>query len=589
MNYQLYWTHYLYVATATFLLVMVWKRATVAADDDLASFLDDNGMKYVTVVTNSASTKGSATQNPVIKSIIDRRASYIRVKHLDDFELHHRNNMDSQVFELDLLSNGDDNVEKVLKSVYRTKLGTSILMLRTCTGVDERDLLLRHLRTSFAGTAGSFFFVAVPTDSSFMWYQVIKLRNGCSVDMVAFVPGSFLVQEKYDLQGLEIRSLAIPWPPYMYMEDCDRNGICTNSGYLIDYVDILAKKCNFTYKSFREMGGNWGSVDSDEGIIGRVLSGEFDCSISGWVWTVDRTDHMSFVIMIHTKRVLAWIPQNPSTDFGLFLRPFAAQSWISIFSVLAAALATAYLAKAIQYGDDDFLRSSNGQFLLSITIWYFFVILNAYYSGALTMFFTTKNSIAFEGLNDVLKAFPNWKLIFQEGSEVFFSEPAVLKDPDYARFWSHAQSNPDVTKFETVAHGVQMLKQDKTVMHVTIGVLKAHLNSADGSNNVEVFSSVSTIHTGIMFGPNSPLQRVFKWGSSGVRESGLEYQLQRVKWEGGLGGAKRGESTDIVALSVGHLILAFVFVLGTVAVCGLVLLGEVIYSQVKASPRHNYA
>ncbi len=75
----------------------------------------------------------------------------------------------------------------------------------------------------------------------------------------------------------------------------------------------------------------------------------------------------------------------------------------------------------------------NGEMILSTTVWYFFVLLNAYYGGALTMFFTSTITIPFESVFDVLRAHPNWKMIYQSGEEAFFTLQAQ-HDPDYARY-----------------------------------------------------------------------------------------------------------------------------------------------------------
>ncbi len=47
----------------------------------------------------------------------------------------------------------------------------------------------------------------------------------------------------------------------------------------------------------------------------------------------------------------------------------------------------------------------------STTSWYFFVLINAFYGGALTMFFTTKTTIPFATIKDVMRAYPDWKLM----------------------------------------------------------------------------------------------------------------------------------------------------------------------------------
>jgi hypothetical protein len=40
----------------------------------------------------------------------------------------------------------------------------------------------------------------------------------------------------------------------------------------------------------------------------------------------------------------------------------------------------------------------------------FFVLLNAFYGGALTMFFTSEITIPFNNIYEVMRAYPSWNL-----------------------------------------------------------------------------------------------------------------------------------------------------------------------------------
>ena len=57
-------------------------------------------------------------------------------------------------------------------------------------------------------------------------------------------------------------------------------------------------------------------------------------------------------------------------------------------------------------------------------LWFFFVLINAYYGGALTMFFVSEISLPFQTMEDVLKLFPSWNLVFLDGNDNFFKLPA---------------------------------------------------------------------------------------------------------------------------------------------------------------------
>ena len=64
--------------------------------------------------------------------------------------------------------------------------------------------------------------------------------------------------------------------------------------------------------------------------------------------------------------------------------------------------------------------------MISTTItWMFFVFLNAYYGGAMTMFVSSDITVPFETLSDVMEAYPDWKLKTQKGKEIWFKGSLV--------------------------------------------------------------------------------------------------------------------------------------------------------------------
>ena len=50
--------------------------------------------------------------------------------------------------------------------------------------------------------------------------------------------------------------------------------------------------------------------------------------------------------------------------------------------------------------------------IIIFMVWMFFTLLSAYYGGALTMFFINEEKIPFRNIKEAVKAFPDWKIIF---------------------------------------------------------------------------------------------------------------------------------------------------------------------------------
>lgn len=80
--------------------------------------------------------------------------------------------------------------------------------------------------------------------------------------------------------------------------------------------------------------------------------------------------------------------------------------------------------------------------IASTTAWFFFLLLNAYYGGALTMFFTSEVSIPFNTIYDVMKAYPEWKLKMMNGDDVYFQYKALEGDVLYKEFYDRVKTNP---------------------------------------------------------------------------------------------------------------------------------------------------
>jgi hypothetical protein len=58
-------------------------------------------------------------------------------------------------------------------------------------------------------------------------------------------------------------------------------------------------------------------------------------------------------------------------------------------------------------------------------------------------------SIFLRRSRDVMRAYPDWNLIMQQGTDVYFAYHALNGDPDYKRFWDRAVDNPDETVYKS--------------------------------------------------------------------------------------------------------------------------------------------
>ena len=108
-------------------------------------------------------------------------------------------------------------------------------------------------------------------------------------------------------------------------------------------------------------------------------------------------------------------PRASEAALDLFIRPFRREAWIGISVCLSLILGMSILP---YFSLRDYF-STNGFRLFAIIGWLFFVLLEIYFSGTLTMFFTSEAPFPFETVEDVIRAYPNWKLKYPKGSEYF--------------------------------------------------------------------------------------------------------------------------------------------------------------------------
>jgi hypothetical protein len=226
--------------------------------------------------------------------------------------------------------------------------------------------------------------------------------------------------------------------------------------------------------------GNWA------GVMGGIINAKYDMSLSAWIWTTERYEIMSFVTIITTNGLIVWTPTKQEIDFGLFVRPFSPESWVAISMMTIIATTCIMITQYVIPNADG----TNGQTMMFTTLFIFYVVLSAFYGGAMTMFFKSPSDNNFEDIKDVIPAYPEWKLVFLSGEESAFADKATY-DSDYANFWARAQSSPQDTTINSLEEGISLIAKEKDVMYVDKPMLKAYL-AANPTNILSLESFVSS-------------------------------------------------------------------------------------------------
>ena len=158
-----------------------------------------------------------------------------------------------------------------------------------------------------------------------------------------------------------------------------------------------------------------------KGVAGDVVTGKYQMGLNAWLWTIERNKVLDFVRPNYlTSTILCYLPKPSELDYGLAIRPFTHNVWKSIGITLSGGLAFFFIPYFFIRGWENMSANS----IIKLSLWFFFVLINAYYGGAMTMFFANENVPPFRNLRDVLQAFPTWNLVFTSGVESNFKGPA---------------------------------------------------------------------------------------------------------------------------------------------------------------------
>ena len=195
-------------------------------------------------------------------------------------------------------------------------------------------------------------------------------------------------------------------------------------GVLPDLMNSIAPIMNFTWETLQPPDGNWGVFPKFgpfnlsgiwHGVMGGVVNGDFHVSLSQWTWNLPRRDILDFVTVYTERMILALTPRQPEVDMGLFIRCFRDEAWYASLIVISMVV----VAVIIPFFFLDNFDNSNSVQISATTGWYFFVLLNAFYGGALTMFFASEAALPFESIRGVMSEYPGKMILnFRQASRI---------------------------------------------------------------------------------------------------------------------------------------------------------------------------
>ena len=542
-------------------------------------FLNDNSHHYVDVFYNSSSTKWLQFRPK------DIPFATIPMKNMDK--------MHQTSFGVFIFDGRTDNLETFLKIIAGRKVRMSMLLFINIEDDKSYEELLRYfgkMRTP------SYFYTARMALGSgrMLWHQVISLNSGPITNALTFPENSLKVIESFNLKGLEVTSTTLTWAPFYTIGHCNLVGLecATSYGYLEDYMDFLSKKFNFTYSSHKNLDNNWGVVPNKNGTYGGVLgdlfSKKYDMIISVWYWLIERDHFADHIPIVRNRDVLAMKVGKSRTDFSLFLRVFTNELWATILFVTLAISACLLLTKYCKSKKCKSCKSKNytkSFSLIIFTLLVFFVIIRAYYGGALTKFFTVTVPEPFENKIDVMKSYPKYNLMIRKDQEAVYQYLMKKGDPVYKKFWKRLTENSEQTTYTSEKEGLEIIGADsKNVIVIDETIILGYLKANVNEQIPYLLAHGRWDYLNLMLHKNSPLTPMFKHGVGVLREKGFEHQLC-LKWIGA-GANTGGAILEAIVLTPGQVILIFSLMMVVYGVTLVLLCGEVVASKMRANFRN---
>ena len=213
------------------------------------------------------------------------------------------------------------------------------------------------------------------------------------------------------------------------------------------------------------------------------------------------------------------------------------------------------------------------------------------------MFFTSSISVPLETERDVIRAYPQWNLMFRKGSEVNIYSYVNQDDPDYIAFWQRHQEDPEGTRYNSEKEGIELLARGQNVISAGESKLLGYLRSNPVDQNIYFFGHTKWRFNALIFHLNSPLVPIFNQGARYFREKGIEHQLHQ-KWIG-FGGQNGDPSmSETMILSPGQVFFAFCIIMGayflSLAALGVEFMANIVTNiakkvdeeHLKNRPRH---
>lgn len=332
-----------------------------------------------------------------------------------------------------------------------------------------------------------------------------------------------------NLQGAHIKTIGMTWKPWMTVSRCNREGHinCETAGASSQVMGLLGHLLNFTWSLDRDPDGDWGTVPKTltwmdknatfSGVLGGAVSKRYEVLMPIWARRYERSFWIDFADSMYSREIILVIKANQvSLDFTLFIRPFTISSWLLIIGVLVT-------LAIILYAFRNMKNAVLSRRVIVMSGWMFFVLLNSFYGGALTMFFSSAPKAPFQTISEGLRSFPDWQLLQIQGDEVLIQPLAEAGIPEFKNYWENViVKNPELL-VPDVETAVNRLLNGNHYFLFTSKVTFSQIIRADPSleDQVEILGTPMRLEACFGLRKHSPLRPLLNDAIMKTKQSGV--------------------------------------------------------------------
>ena len=426
---------------------------------------------------------------------------------------------------------------------------TTLVLCSNCSQ-DVEELMLELKEESLA-----FYLRDADLDDVYVM-QSFKGQN---------VVAKYPLSGEIDLSGAAISMVNANWLPYFELFHCDRDrNDCEHRGIFSEIIRLLAVKYNFTVKvDYRD----WGVIDaaSESSILYQISEAKYDFSPGPWIYMTERLERvdMTRIPQISYRRFAANLKSSPY-DLSLFSRPFSKYAWIGMSLCLSAIFCCHFLTSAVS-------RSIWARRILLFCAGILFVLLMAFYGGALTMFLSTAPDLPFSRFEEALESYPAWKLFIVTDAIAYLKQNIPL----YRETLERIMANYDTFSVDSLSGAVEKMKNGDPgwFCYIDSNRINYHLTLHPAERDfLNIFGPKSKLFWYSLLPKKSPHGKMFNEGLLWVQRTGINDRIFE-KW------IRSRESEGQIAVSkvlnFGHVSLAFLLLFASIVICSIILCFEV--------------